>query len=555
MFCELMGVCFSCRKQSSNRLNNKISEQISATVTPFHVCVEEPRGPDLGLCDTPALRSRSETGPRKRRSREDSEEEREEEEETGAELLQSGTNELKQNQASMANTISNMKITNPIKGLVSKHRKRFTADGFDLDLTYIKENLIAMGFPAEKLESVYRNHIDDVVKLLEFKHKNHYKLYNLCSERSYDSKKFQHRVATYAFDDHNPPSMEMIKPFCEDVHKWLMENEKNVAAVHCKAGKGRTGVMVSCYLLHSKQCETATEALNFYGTKRTTDRKGVTIPSQRRYVNYYATLVQDGLNYQPVTLILREIKLDPVPILNGGQGYRFVIFEAKKKIFSSDTYEVRKGTSTLSIPLRQSVSIKGDIRVDFYTTPKVKRKEKIFHFWFNTFFVSEHVTSEHDNGGPIERTARALSCDGTAMELPMVHAKPRTGSLASLDTLPQLVLTIDKWGLDCAHKDKNHKIFSPDFKVSLYMNRVGNNVLPAVAAPIGRTSEDLPIGLGGQETPSESSEGESSECDTTGDEDGWESVVIRERVDKYAKVLKSDIHRRRPPKPQVLIFR
>lgn len=52
-------------------------------------------------------------------------------------------------------------------------------------------------------------------------------------------------------------------------------------------------------------------------------RKGVTIPSQRRYVNYYSTLVQENLNYQPVTLTLREIKLDPVPISNGCQGCKY----------------------------------------------------------------------------------------------------------------------------------------------------------------------------------------------------------------------------------------
>lgn len=49
----------------------------------------------------------------------------------------------------------------------------------------------------------------------------------------------------------------------------------------------------------------------------------MTIPSQRRYVDYYATLVQEGLNYQPVTLILRKIQLDPVPIFNGGQGSKY----------------------------------------------------------------------------------------------------------------------------------------------------------------------------------------------------------------------------------------
>jgi phosphatidylinositol-3,4,5-trisphosphate 3-phosphatase/dual-specificity protein phosphatase PTEN len=182
-------------------------------------------------------------------------------------------------------------LANRLKHLVSKEKRRFSSDGFDLDLTYVTQRLVALGYPAEMLEGIYRNHYRDVFRFFEQRHPGRYRVYNLCVERRYaPDEKFHGRVAEFGFEDHSPPPLSMLLPFCRDVHHWLKANTENVVAVHCKAGKGRTGVMLCVYMLYARMWRSSHGALEFFAAARSLKLQGVTILSQRRFVRYFGEL-------------------------------------------------------------------------------------------------------------------------------------------------------------------------------------------------------------------------------------------------------------------------
>ena len=82
-----------------------------------------------------------------------------------------------------------------------------------LDIT---EKIIAMGFPAENIESIYRNSMQDVRRFFDSVHPGHYKVYNLCEERKYDHSNFN-QVAEFPFQDHQAPTFSLIYEFCLDL--------------------------------------------------------------------------------------------------------------------------------------------------------------------------------------------------------------------------------------------------------------------------------------------------------------------------------------------------
>ncbi|MCL7046153.1 hypothetical protein MKW94_024510 [Papaver nudicaule] len=193
-----------------------------------------------------------------------------------------------------------------IRHLVSKKRRRMLVGGYDLDMSYITDRILAMSFPSERMRAMYRNPLWQVKSVLDMRHPGHYKIYNLCAEECYDPSHFHGRVEMFPFDDNHVPPLYMIKLLCESVRSWLSADPQNIAVIHCMAGKGRTGLMVCAYLVYSGM--SAEEALQLYAQRRTTNNEGVSIASQRRYVGYWSKIVNfpRGVDNGPPEVILPQ---------------------------------------------------------------------------------------------------------------------------------------------------------------------------------------------------------------------------------------------------------
>ena len=104
-------------------------------------------------------------------------------------------------------------------------KKRTTAyKGATLDLTYITGRIIAAGFPANGITSMYRNSRTTLVDYLKSKHNEMVKIYNLCAEDGF-SYTSEHvgglNIGKFPFSDHNVSSIQRILEFSVDASLFL----------------------------------------------------------------------------------------------------------------------------------------------------------------------------------------------------------------------------------------------------------------------------------------------------------------------------------------------
>ncbi|KAI8085614.1 protein-tyrosine phosphatase-like protein [Thamnidium elegans] len=276
---------------------------------------------------------------------------------------------------------------NYIRSVVSENRKRYIDKDVNLDLSYITNNIIAMSYPSGGFESFYRNPYPKVKNFLDSRHAGHYKVYNLRREKQYDLNRFEN-AANYPFEDHQAPPFDTLIEFCQDASEWLQNNENNVVAIHCKAGKGRTGTVIAALLLNLGMADNADTAMEIYGKERTDNSKGVTIPSQRRYVEYYHYMLRNRSLYEgnkDKSVQLKQIMIHAIPHSMKDQ-FKCQIFDSKEVCTYNETsnnMDVDYSVDTMTINNITNDLLNSDFQIVFSSD----KGKTLFSFWLNPVFI------------------------------------------------------------------------------------------------------------------------------------------------------------------------
>ncbi|KAI9911202.1 hypothetical protein PsorP6_009398 [Peronosclerospora sorghi] len=190
--------------------------------------------------------------------------------------------------------------------------------------------------------------------------------------------------------------------FCEEAAAWLDANEKHVVALHCKvkppyysshifqnlkAGKGRAGMMACMLLLRMNYSATAAEAIDRYNRERVRDRRGLTVLSQRKWINYYAALLAEATvpryNFTEPSFAVLKLTLNNTLTAKKLPKLRLRIFTLAPD-----------GTKTLlhqeigynQFEMRQE--IRGCILIEFYREQANGcLRTRHFRIWFHTYFL------------------------------------------------------------------------------------------------------------------------------------------------------------------------
>lgn len=240
----------------------------------------------------------------------------------------------------------------------------------DLDFNYITSRIAVMSYPAEGLESAYRNHVEDVRTLLDTRHRGHYAIYNV-SGRAYSSAKFECKVTERGWLARKAPPLHTLFNLCRSMLAYLSQDGRNLCVVHCLDGKCSSAVLVSAFLVFCHLFDSPEEALQMFAVRRCP----VTLcPSQIRYIQYMSQMVSQNHQVLPHRFPLQivALMLKPVPMftkLRDGCRPFVEVYVGEERIHTTcQEYERiahhNYAEKQLAIPL--NVAAAGDVTIAVY---------------------------------------------------------------------------------------------------------------------------------------------------------------------------------------------
>lgn len=202
------------------------------------------------------------------------------------------------------------------------------------------------------------------------------------------------KVNHFPWPDHESPRFQQLIDIIESIDIFLKHDNENVALIHCKLGKGRSGLAAISYLIIKCGLE-RDEAEELFTSKRMKNGfgPGASIFSQRRYIEYVElyTIIPyvEQKRYIKGLKVTGAASSDLVSVQFSIQQYDgaelskpFVITEAS-------------GDAGKDLFLEVHQEFNPDVRINFQMQNKLGITMSFGYLWFNSFWESKINNGMH----------------------------------------------------------------------------------------------------------------------------------------------------------------
>ncbi|XP_066256869.1 tensin-2 isoform X6 [Euwallacea similis] len=317
-----------------------------------------------------------------------------------------------------------------------------------MDLSYVTERIISLWFPASVTSHSYRQGQRQAAHMLGNKHGDNYMVFNL--SEPIRALRSEHKfVKEVGWTPSLAPPLERLCSVCKEIDSWLSKDIHRIAVLHSRGPKEKLGVIVAAYMHYSSICGTAEQALDRFSMRKFLDDNvgPLKLPSNKRYVDYFAGLLSHNIRINTAPLYLTHITVLGTPSFqNGGSKAFLKLYEGQTPVYTSGIYSVSRGVSQFTVNIagerKRGLQLRGDILIKCYHRGLGNDRETIFACQFHTCAVADHNLSftrqeldyaSNDQRFPADGVVELHFSPGPEARHPAPAPTPAVPFLAALD--------------------------------------------------------------------------------------------------------------------------